>query len=139
MNIKLFDGRCMPTRAHITDAGYDCVTYNDILLYPGQVTKVPLGFAIELWDGHEAQIRGRSGLAAKGIFCHVGTIDSAYRAEVAALLIYHVHPSERPFLIKAGERVAQMVIARVETPLLYRADVLSDSDRGANGFGSTGK
>ena len=138
MNVKLHEKGCMPTRAHATDAGYDCIAAESVWLEPLCPTLVDLGFSIELWDGHEAQIRGRSGLAVKGIMAHVGTIDSAYRGPVKAVLTFMALPGTAPFVISRGERVAQMIIAKVETPLLYEAHVLGSSDRGANGFGSTG-
>jgi len=138
MNVKLLDPRCMPTRAHKTDAGYDCVCRETITLYPNQVTKVPLGFTAEIEDGHEIQIRGRSGLASKGIFAHVGTVDSGYRGELCALLIYLTNDGFF-HVLEEGSRVAQIVINKVETPDLHEVQECESSDRGENGFGSTGK
>ena len=100
---------------------------------------VPTGLFIELPVGHEAQIRPRSGLAAKkglSIPNSPGTIDSDYRGEIKVILI---NLSNEPQTIEPEERIAQMVIARYEQIQWEPTDSLSDSERGAGGFGSTGK
>ncbi|HYJ35439.1 MAG TPA: dUTP diphosphatase, partial [Rhizomicrobium sp.] len=107
-------------------------------LKPGARMAVPTGIAIELPLGVEAQVRPRSGLALNhGITClnAPGTIDSDYRGEVKAILINH---SDVVFKITRGMKIAQMVIARHEQAELVEAQALSDSSRGAGGFGSTG-
>jgi len=107
-------------------------------LEPGARTLVPTGFAMALPAGYEAQIRPRSGLAYKhGITClnTPGTIDADYRGEVKVLLINH---GQDAFTINRGERIAQMVIAPITQPDFKRVQVLSDTARGAGGFGSTG-
>jgi len=107
-------------------------------LAPGARALVPTGFAMALPAGYEAQIRPRSGLAYKhGITClnTPGTIDADYRGEVKVLLINH---GEESFTITRGERIAQMVIAPITQPLFARTQVLTDTKRGAGGFGSTG-
>jgi len=107
-------------------------------LAPGQRALVPTGLAMALPAGYEAQIRPRSGLAYKhGITClnTPGTIDADYRGEVKVLLINH---GDAPFEIQRGERVAQMVIAPITQPNFTSVDVLSETARGAGGFGSTG-
>lgn len=99
---------------------------------------VPTGIAIALPEGFEAQVRPRSGLAAKkGITClnSPGTIDSDYRGEVKVILINH---SEEPFVINDGDRIAQMVIARHDTASFEVVTSLDETERGAGGFGSTG-
>lgn len=107
-------------------------------LAPGQRALVPTGLAMALPAGYEAQIRPRSGLAYKhGITClnTPGTIDADYRGEVKVLLINH---GDHPFDIHRGERIAQMVIAPICQPEFLRVEILSDTKRGAGGFGSTG-
>jgi len=107
-------------------------------LEPGARALVPTGFAMALPAGYEAQIRPRSGLAYKhGITClnTPGTIDADYRGEVKVLLINH---GQDAFTINRGERIAQMVIAPITQPDFKRVEVLSDTARGAGGFGSTG-
>src|SRR5688572_28598350 len=110
-----------------------------ILLKPLQRVLVPTGLFLELPAGFEAQIRPRSGLAYKHgvtVLNSPGTIDADYRGELKVLL---VNLSEEEFLIADGERVAQMVIARHETVSWLEATELSETERGAGGYGSTGK
>jgi dUTP pyrophosphatase len=100
---------------------------------------VPTGLAIALPDGFEAQVRPRSGLAAKHgvtVLNSPGTIDADYRGEIQVILINH---GADPFTIKRGERIAQMVIAPVVRAELVAVAVLSATDRGDGGFGSTGR
>ena len=108
-------------------------------LAPGQYALVPTGLAIALPSGHEAQVRPRSGLAAKHgvtVLNTPGTIDADYRGEIKVILINH---GAAPFVIKRGERIAQMVIAPVLQAKLVPVATLSATDRGAGGFGSTGR
>jgi dUTP pyrophosphatase len=110
-----------------------------VVLMPGRRAMIPTGFAIALPEGFEAQVRPRSGLAAKhGITClnSPGTIDHDYRGEVQVILINH---GDDAFEIKRGERIAQMLIAPVTRATWVEAETLDDTDRGAGGFGSTGK
>ena len=110
----------------------------DIEILPGRRAAVPCGIAIELPLGVEAQIRPRSGLALNhGITClnSPGTIDSDYRGEIKAILINH---GAEVFVIQRGHKIAQMVIAKHEQAELIEVETLSDSERGAGGFGSTG-
>lgn len=100
---------------------------------------VPTGLHIELPVGYEAQVRPRSGLAAKhgiSIVNAPGTIDADYRGEIKVIL---VNLSNEPFTVNPGERIAQMVVARHETVEWEPVDALEESGRGAGGFGSTGK
>ena len=109
-----------------------------MVLKPGERALVPTGIAMALPAGYEAQIRPRSGLAYKhGITClkTPGTIDADYRGEVKVLLINH---GDEAFTINRGERIAQMVIAPITQPEFERVTELSDTARGAGGFGSTG-
>lgn len=110
-----------------------------LLLQPGERALVPTGFAIGLPAGYEAQVRPRSGLALKhGITClnSPGTIDHDYRGEVQVLLI---NLGDTPFAIQRGERIAQMLIAPVTRAAWLEIVTLDDTERGAGGFGSTGK
>ena len=110
-----------------------------LTLAPGQRAMVPTGLTIALPAGHEAQVRPRSGLAAKhGITClnSPGTIDADYRGEVKVILI---NLGQEPFVIKRGERIAQMVIAPVTRGELSVVTKLDETKRGAGGFGSTGR
>jgi dUTP pyrophosphatase len=100
---------------------------------------IPTGLFIELPVGHEAQIRPRSGLAFKHgltVLNSPGTVDSDYRGEIKVLL---VNLSSEPFDVQPGERIAQMIIAKHERVRWEQADALADSERGAGGYGSTGR
>jgi dUTP pyrophosphatase len=110
-----------------------------LVLPPGKHVVVPSGLCMALPWGHEAQVRPRSGLAARHgvtVLNSPGTIDSDYRGEISVILINH---GEEPFVIRRGERIAQIVIARVERAELVPVAALSTSIRGSGGFGSTGR
>jgi len=109
-----------------------------VTLKPLQRALIPTGLFIELPEGHEAQIRPRSGLAYKhgiSIVNTPGTIDADYRGEIKVLL---VNLSEQDFVVEDGERVAQMVVAKYERVTWTEAETLTDTERGAGGYGSTG-
>lgn len=124
-------------------AGMDLTAYLEevMVLTPGERDLIPTGIFIELPNGYEAQIRARSGLAVKhgiSLTNGVGTIDSDYRGEIKISLINHGH---RDFVIKNGDRIAQMVIAKYETVEWEKVDELDDLEqtaRGSGGFGHTG-
>ena len=112
---------------------------DDIILKPLQRVLVPTGLFIQLPEGHEAQIRPRSGLAYKhgiSVLNSPGTIDADYRGEIKVIL---VNLSNDDFVIKNGERICQMVIAKHESVAFFEVQELEDSERGAGGFGHTGK
>ncbi len=110
-----------------------------IVLAPGKHALIPTGLTIALPPGYEAQVRPRSGLAAKHgvtVLNAPGTVDADYRGEIGVLLINH---GDAPFPIRRGERIAQMVIASVVRAELIAAAALSATGRGDGGFGSTGR
>ena len=110
-----------------------------VTLQPGARALVPTGLKIALEPGSEAQVRPRSGLALKhGVTClnSPGTIDSDYRGEVGVILINH---GQEPFVIRRGERIAQLVIAKCEQAAMVEVETLDETARGAGGFGSTGR
>jgi dUTP pyrophosphatase len=110
-----------------------------LILAPGKFALIPTGLSIALPEGYEAQIRPRSGLAAKHgvtVLNAPGTVDADYRGEIGVLLINH---GDAPFPVRRGERIAQMVIAAVVRADLISAISLSTTDRGSGGFGSTGR
>lgn len=112
---------------------------DEVILNPGEYKLISTGIAIELPLGYEAQIRGRSGLAAKhgiGLVNGVGTIDADYRGEIKVILI---NWGNTPFYIQRGDRIAQMVVQRIEQVNFIVTDLLTCTDRGAGGFGHTGK
>jgi dUTP pyrophosphatase len=108
------------------------------IIPPKEVAVVPLGIGIALPDGFEAQVRPRSGLAAKysiGILNSPGTVDSDYRGEVKVILFNF---GKEPFVVSRGDRIAQMVITRVAKANLVEQTHLEDTERGSGGFGHTG-
>lgn len=112
---------------------------DDAVIEPLGRAIIPTGLYIEIPAGYEAQIRPRSGLAAKSgvtVLNSPGTIDADYRGEIKVIL---VNLSKEPFVVKDGERIAQMVVARHERVEWLQVDVLDESGRGTGGFGSTGR
>ena len=129
-----------PAYATAQSAGMDLRANleSSVILKPMERAMIPTGLFIELPVGYEAQVRPRSGLAAKygiTVLNTPGTIDADYRGEIKVIL---VNLSSEPFEIQHGERIAQMVIAKHETVQWEEVEVLSDTERGAGGFGSSG-
>jgi dUTP pyrophosphatase len=130
----------LPFYASQQAAGMDLLAAIEgtLTLGAGETAMVPTGLAIALPAGYEAQVRPRSGLAAKNgvtVLNSPGTVDADYRGEIKVILINH---SKEPFTIERGMRIAQMVIAKYETAALSLVDDLEETARGAGGFGSTG-
>ena len=137
------DGLALPAYQSALAAGLDLVAAvpedAPMILAPGQYALVPTGLTIALPPGYEAQVRPRSGLAAKHgvtVLNSPGTVDADYRGEISVLLINH---GATPFTIRRGERIAQMVIAAMVQAELVPVVSLSATDRGSGGFGSTGR
>jgi dUTP pyrophosphatase len=136
---RLDPGVPLPSYAHPGDAGADLTTAEDIELQPGERALVRTGLAIALPDGYAAFVHPRSGLAAKHGVTLVnapGTVDAGYRGEIKVTLLNtdRVHPVS----FRRGDRIAQLVIQRVERALFHDATVLPGSSRGDGGFGSSG-
>jgi dUTP pyrophosphatase len=133
----------LPSPGSPGSAGFDlraalAKEVEEVVIRPGERLLVPTGLVLEIPPGWEGQVRPRSGLALRhgiGIVNAPGTIDSDYRGEVAVILI---NLGEAPFSLKRGDRIAQLVISRVETVEWEEAETLEESGRGAGGFGSTG-
>lgn len=140
VNIKRLDPQVdLPNYATEGSAGADICCTEDFLIHPGQRVLVGCGFALELPEAYEAQVRPRSGMANKhGITVAnaPGTIDSDYRGEVKVLLL---NTSNNTFRGKKGQRVAQLVINPITIGKFIEVDELGESDRGEGGFGSTGE
>ena len=143
MNVQIINKSKHPLPAYATSlsAGMDLRANLDepIVLKPLQRCLVPTGLYIALPEGYEAQVRPRSGLAIKkgiGVLNAPGTIDADYRGEICVIL---VNLSAEDFVVEDGERIAQMVVARYEQVQWAEVDVLDDTERGAGGFGHTGK
>jgi dUTP pyrophosphatase len=129
----------VPAYAYLGDAGADLVAAEDVELAPGERAMVPTGIALALPDGYAAFVHPRSGLAARlgvTIVNAPGTVDAGYRGEVkVTLLNTDIHDTAR---LKRGDRIAQLVIQRVERAVFHEVETLPGSARGDGGFGSTG-
>lgn len=141
MNIKiklLKDGIKIPKRADAGSSGYDVYSPADLLIYPGERILIMTGFSLEIPEGFEGQVRSRSGLAIKNgivVLNAPGTIDFNFRGEVGVILINH---SDTTFTIEKDSRIAQLVFNKFEEIDFITSDILSETDRGEGGFGSSG-
>jgi dUTP pyrophosphatase len=143
MNLEVINKskHALPEYATSQSAGLDLRANIDepITLKPLERTIIPTGLHIALEPGFEAQVRARSGLAAKHgitVLNSPGTIDADYRGDIGVILC---NCSNQDFIVEDGERIAQLVVAKHETVEWTAVEVLSDTDRGAGGFGHTGK
>ena len=143
MNVKIVNKSAFQSPFYATEksAGMDLKASIEepIVLGPLERALIPTGLYIALPDGTEAQIRPRSGLAAKygiSVLNSPGTIDADYRGEIKVIL---VNLSNEPFTVNPGERIAQMVVAKYEKVVWDEVDTLDETQRGEGGFGSTGK
>ena len=160
---KLSPTAITPTKAHTTDAGFDLYADEDVVLKYGDTAAIKTNIAIELPEGYVADVRPRSGLTLNtGLRVHYGTVDSGYRDgigiicengshvqndennknriyKVASGTLHHASIWEQEvIIIKQGQKIAQLVILPIPEITLQEVTELSDSDRGINGFGSTG-
>lgn len=168
VNIKrLSPDAQMPAYAHATDAGFDLVASEDVIIEPGETACVPTGLAFEIPEGYEMQIRPRSGITLNTrLRVQLGTVDSGYRGEVGVIVdninrytdiekdfLFDIrdkivsaldylgawdHFAKGSYIIRKGDRITQAVIKPVEQAVFTEVDTLGDSDRGACGFGSSG-
>lgn len=135
VKIKQIENGILPVYKTDGAAAADCFARVKTAV-PARGTKiVPLGFAIELPSNIEAQIRPRSGLASKGIIAQFGTIDSDYRGEIGAILY---NSTDEDYICEAGDRISQIVVAPSFKATFRVAAELNDTERGTDGFGSTG-
>ena len=137
---RLDPGLPLPAYAHPGDAGADLFAREDVELLPGERAVVPTGLAIALPDGYAAFVHPRSGLAARHGVTLVnapGTIDAGYRGEIKVTLINT--DTKNAVRLRRGDRIAQLVIQRVERARFHEVERLPGSLRGGNGFGSTGR
>lgn len=142
VKIILRDNNCLPVKAHESDAGYDLKSMNDYVVNPNEQVLVDTGINIGLpkeqdWI-YQAQIRPRSGLALKKgitITNSPGTIDENYHGNIGVIIR---NTGKESFVINKYDKIAQMVITKIPKTELVIVDSLQDSDRGSNGFGSTG-
>ncbi|MEU4226214.1 dUTP diphosphatase [Nonomuraea sp. NPDC026600] len=137
---RLDDELPVPSYAHPGDAGADLHAAEDVELLPGERAVVGTGLAIALPDGYAAFVHPRSGLAAKHGVTLVnapGTVDAGYRGEIRVTVINT--DAKEPFRLSRGDRVAQLVVQRVERAAFTEVELLPGSARGTGGFGSTGR
>jgi dUTP pyrophosphatase len=128
----------LPAYAHPSDAGMDVRSVDDLVITPGRRALVHTGLVMALPPMYEAQVRPRSGLALKNgitVLNTPGTIDSGYRGEVGVIL---ANFGEEDFVVRKGDKIAQIVIAPVTQPVIEETETVDETDRGAGGFGSTG-
>ncbi|HJQ69294.1 MAG TPA: dUTP diphosphatase [Blastocatellia bacterium] len=138
--LKLLDeGLPLPRYRHEGDAGFDLASRIDFVIEPGERATVPTGVALQIPRGYAGFVLPRSGLAARHGIALVnspGLIDSGYRGEIAVVLINT--DKRQAFEIKRGDRIAQLVIQKVEEAAIRQSSELDETSRGAGGFGSTG-
>lgn len=136
---RIDPGVPLPSYAHPGDAGADLVTTEDVTIPPGERALVGTGIAIALPAGYAAFVHPRSGLAHRlgvSIVNTPGTVDAGYRGEIKVLLVNH--DLREPAVFSRGDRIAQLVVQRVERARFHEVDLLPGSARGAGGYGSTG-
>ena len=136
---RVRESAVVPARAYAGDAGMDLSACERVELAPGARALVPTGLAVAIPDGYAGYVQPRSGLAAKhgiSIVNTPGLVDSGYRGELLVNLVNH--DEAEPFVVEPGMRIAQLVILPVPPVELVEVDELPDSDRGADGFGSSG-
>jgi len=127
----------IPSYAHTGDAGLDIHSLEDVVLEPGERHHFNTGFALEMPPGYVALIWDKSGLASKsGLTNFGGVIEYTYRGEYGVVLY---NAGEEEYSIKKGDKIAQLLIQKIETAEIEEVDELSESPRGERGFGSTGK
>lgn len=142
MNVLLDEGAFLPERAHDTDAGYDLRTPYDIVLPPWTAMHgagkcvIDTGVHIEIPEGYAGLLVSKSGLNTKHDITGTGLIDSGYRGSICVKLYNHGNEEYR---FSRGDKVIQIILIPVMTPELTEAEELSDTDRGMDGFGSTGR
>jgi dUTP pyrophosphatase len=137
--LRLDDRASIPTRAYPGDAGFDLHAAESVALAPGARASIGTGIAVQIPEGHAGLVLPRSGLAARHGITVVnapGLIDAGYRGEIRVLLLNT--DAQATFEVSPGDRIAQLLVIRVETPQLEQLEELAASERGAGGFGSSG-
>lgn len=136
MKIKLDNGAYMPERAHEADAGYDLRSPITDRLYAGQAITIDTGVHVEIPRGYVGMLKSKSGLNVVHDIVGEGVIDSGYTGSIRVKLYNHGGES---YMIERGDKISQLVILPIVTPELELVDELEETERGANGFGSSGK
>lgn len=136
VRFTLAPGATQPTRGSLGAAGWDLYAIAEQAVPSGRLVIIDVGVAIELPPHHEAQVRGRSGMTKRGLLSVLGTVDSDYRGSIGVAL-HNISGDYQ--VIKAGERIAQLVVSAVPPLPWVRAEALGGSERGGRGWGSTGR
>ena len=136
MNVLLDKDAILPTRAHDADAGYDLYSRVDAVIYPDDSFKFDTGVHVEIPRGYVGDVKSKSGLMMKYGIVTDGTVDSGYTGSIQVKLFNHGNAA---VYIQKGQKIAQLVIKAIITPELTVVDSLEDTERGQNGFGSSGK
>lgn len=136
IKVQLDDGAYMPEKAHATDAGYDLRARGDAVIMPGEAECFDTGVHVELPEGTAGFLKSKSGLNVKHGITSEGVIDCGYTGTIVAKLYNHGH---EPYRVHAGDKITQLVILPVAQLDLMQADKLGDTERGAAGFGSSGR
>ena len=136
MKVLLDPGAKMPTRAHELDAGYDLYSREDAVIYHGDSHCFDTGVHVQIPAGYVGMVKSKSGLNVKYNLTSEGVIDAGYNGSIVVKLYNHGHAAVR---IENGQKISQLVIMPIITPELELVESLEDTDRGAGGFGSTGK
>ena len=134
---RLKQNATIPTKANLTDAGFDLYvcTEKEIILNPKESKLIPTGIAMALPRNHAGLIWDRSSMGVKGIHRFAGVVDSGYRGEIKVCLY---NSNDRPYTINSGDRIAQILIQKVDNFYLREVVDLNETDRGSGGFGSSG-
>lgn len=136
MKIKLSPGAIIPSRAHPTDGGLDLYSPVRKVIRSNDWESIDTGVHVEIPDGYVGMITSKSGLMAKEGITSRGTIDCGYTGSIKAVLFNH---SKKDYIVEKGQKITQLVIMPIITPELELVDSLEETDRGENGFGSTGR
>lgn len=136
MKVVLDPGAILPTRAHGLDAGYDLYSKEDAIVYAGDSWTFDTGVHMEIPKGYVGDVKSKSGMMMKYGIITDGTVDAGYTGSIRVKLF---NLSQCAVSIVSGQKIAQLVIKKITTPALEVVDCLEETERGDNGFGSTGK
>jgi deoxyuridine 5'-triphosphate nucleotidohydrolase len=136
---KLHTEATLPTRGHTFDAGLDLYALSDVYLPMGTTGKVPTGISINVPQGYYAQIKDRSSMAVKSLIVGAGVIDHGYTGELVVIIHNFNNISHQSgYMVKAGDKVAQVILHKIELPEVEEVEAFEETERGNKGFGSTG-
>lgn len=136
MKVVLDKGAVMPTKAHEADAGYDLYAREQTVILPNSSACFNTGVHMEIPQGYVGFLKSKSGLNVKHGITSEGVIDSGYTGSIVVKLYNH---SDRHYVVNRGDKISQIVLLPIFTPALTQVETLEDTERGGNGFGSSGK